>query len=194
MHWDNYTHVFFNKFPEELTETLMNYYRAYGIGEGVEPSWKQTTDSYSVGKWYPFSLKNKVLDWNGMSFGISFLVSYPNIGLYTVHTDRRRDFAFNVPIKVDNEKSKVLVMADDDLSKCGPMSTELGRDGHEGHYWHEAVESNFSNLNFQAPMLLNTSKPHSWTNYSNELRVVATLSAYRQFTVQDVYQAFKEYI
>ena len=190
----DWTHLYFNNFPKNVIELLEKYYHDYGIGKGINRenyiTWNPAAQAVS----YPFFIRDKTIKIKGINFYPFYFVSYPNSGKSPIHIDRLRTFGLNIPIKVDHNRSKTLVDDGHFFEKYGEPSIEI-EEGIEHYLWPEALESDMLSVDLDRPMLLNVSKPHGWTNYSNDIRVIASLGLVDPIlSLEQVYSALRIFI
>jgi hypothetical protein len=103
---------------------------------------------------------------------VLFLVSNPNSGVQSVHTDKSRNFSINFPIQVDPVK--------------GPFLCGYHRE-YKSYVWEETVivdgletnrfsyrEKDFEKVAVDQPLIVNTKIPHSWANDSDKHRIIGS--------------------
>lgn len=104
---------------------------------------------------------------------VSFFISDPNMGMATVHTDKSRSYSLNFPIQVDHSKSNYIAGLHEDLDKYkGKQFFTI--DGKTGTTY-DYTPDDFEEVPLTCLTLINTDIPHSWTNYSDDYRVVGSL-------------------
>lgn len=128
------------------------------------------------------NIKCKVLNYSQFKPEVNLFVSNPNIGMAVIHTDKSRYYSLNIPLIVDNSKSMFVAGRYLNLSEYSrPRLYRSNRpstfviDNKTGmRFSYEPDLYEFVKLS--SPILIDTKLPHSWTNYSNEFRIVASLS------------------
>lgn len=117
---------------------------------------------------------------------ISFLISKPNMGMAKVHIDKSRKFALNIPLKINHEKSSYIagkyVNIEDYTS---PKKFVI--DGKVGYTFDNYTPEQYEEIKILNPILINVSLPHSWTNYDDDYRVIASLT----FKTEDMKKALE---
>jgi len=212
----NFTNIKFNNFPEHYIHKLKDI--AWEVlDEGIlgdNPTYINPSKNIR------FIIKNFShipFEINGINFFVNYLITTPNAGMWYTHVDLGREFALNIPIQVNLDKGYVLVCKDGDYSKLGKLLDDVSevtpeieeiaknrwgvsdddfeeyvKSGKIMKIWINAKESDFEKIYIDKPMILNSQIPHSWVNYDNRFRVVASLSSYENFN--DILDGLKQFI
>jgi hypothetical protein len=164
-----FTYKLLKKFPTNIIHNITKVYEA-NI-KGKEPVLKNNVPNVQN------NLKIVLHNFGYMSSEfhneVSFLISEPNMGMAKVHIDKSRNFALNIPLKVNNEKSsyiagKFLNIEDYTDAKKFIIDGKIG-------YTFDYNPDQYEEVKISNPILINTSLPHSWTNYDDDYRVLASL-------------------
>ena len=107
--------------------------------------------------------------------GVSFIKNSPKCGLGVIHIDPDRSAVINIAIKYD-PKNSLFFMGDDtckerkmDASEILPMANPKAKR-------FEWESEKFRIYNLDKPVILNTKKPHTFGNWSDEERVLFSIS------------------
>lgn len=182
----NFTHIKYNNFPQHYLQEVFDMsvdYLPDGFldvdAEDVDEDLVLMMQGSKVGK-YTINIEN-------ILFALNVYVSHPAKKMFDVHKDRNRNIGLNFPIQVDPEKGYLLVMKDENynaLGECVEEPSKIKWDGKlisnslPGHRkWPYAKEEDMQKVRFDCPIMLNTSRPHSYVNYSNKFRIIASLNS-----------------
>lgn len=113
-----------------------------------------------------------VLDHPLLKNAVLFFISEPNSGVSNVHTDKSRDFSINFPIQVDPVKGPFLCGRHKEYKRYVWKETVI-LDGQESNQFGYR-EKDFEKVLLDQPILLSTKVPHTWANYSDKHRVIAS--------------------
>lgn len=156
-------------FPKDITD---------GISKRFFDSYSQhiTTIENQVSNIQPH-LRIITINWPvnlpGFYDYVSFFISDPKMGMATVHTDKSRSYSLNFPIQVDHNNSNYIAGIHTDLDRYKGKQT-FTLDGKTGTTYEYHPED-FEDVSLTGMTLINTSLPHSWTNFSSQYRVVGSL-------------------
>lgn len=204
----NFTHIKYNNFPDEIVKEIIaiannkfnnKFEQNINIFEIKEP---RPGENYTDP--IPF-YSNKIISLNGVDFKLLYLVSLRNSGMSCVHVDRNRNFGLNIPVQVDLIEGCTLVFEGDDYDRLGkfvttapwgppayPGETDISD---TGKFWLYAEEKEMTKVQLDKPILLNTGRPHSWINNSNNNRIIATLSVDEEiYNLDRVVEALNPFI
>ena len=198
----NFTHVKFNNFPEYYTNKIfdisMDYMPDGYYGVDVSEKAEELILMMQLNKIMSYSI-----DIEGIKFGVNVYISPPAKKMFDVHIDRTRKIGLNFPIQIDLEKGYTLVMKDDDYSKLGEPIPEVTKNIRFGgkslidkpgdKKWLDVDENVMEKVLMDKPILLNTGRPHSYVNYSNKFRIIASLNNSNE-DLQTIYSALKPFI
>ena len=130
---------------------------------------------------------------------VSFLMSKPNSGMAICHTDKSRDFAVNIPIRVNPDKGDFIAGRFESLSDYPKGELQFSEKSHTledfkkeyphyadpSHPWYvdrintglkwDYDEKYFENVKMYHPIFINTEMPHSYINDDDEWRVIGSL-------------------
>lgn len=197
----NFTHIKFNNFAEHYIQQIREISDDY-LPEGFLGVDTEEVDEELVLMIQKDKIGKYSINIEGIHFGVNVYISPPAKKMFDVHIDRDRKIGFNFPIQVDPEKGYLLVMKDDNYDALGEYISEtsnikwgdkfLSKDlpGHKK--WINAKESDFRKIKFDKPILLNTQRPHSYVNYSNQFRIIASLNTNKE--PDEVYQALSQFV
>ena len=198
----NFTYVKFNNFPEhylkEIFDMSLDYIPENFFGVDVDGDVNEELildmQLENLGK-YSITIEN-------IHFGLNVYISPPAKKMFDVHTDRDRNIGINFPIQVDPEKGYALVMKDDNYDVLGepisePPNIRFGdkflRKDRPGHNkWVNVNEDDMEKVIMDKPIMLNTTRPHSYVNYSNQFRILTSLNT--SMSPQKVAEVFKEFL
>lgn len=149
----------------------------------------------------PFVLRpeNNAYEINGVEFTVAFLSASPAKKMAKVHTDRIRKLGFNIPLQVDVPKGYTLIYTGNNYSELGNSTnqfawaidgfTDFGSRFFDGNFWPDAKEENLTKVFLDQPVIFNTKLPHSFVNYSNKPRILATLTPQKDIdNVNELYE------
>jgi len=119
-----------------------------------------------------FTEDQLILDHPLLKNAVLFFISKPNSGVSNVHTDKSRDFSINFPIQVDPVKGPFLCGLHKEYKRYIWKETVI-LDGQESNQFGYR-EKDFEKVLLDQPILLSTKVPHTWANYSDKHRVIAS--------------------
>lgn len=105
---------------------------------------------------------------------VLFLVSKPNSGLSSVHTDKSRDFSINLPIQVDPLLGSLLYGYHREYKSYKWTETVILNGLESNRFSYR--EKDFEKVSVDQPLILNTKFPHAWINNSDKHRVIGSFS------------------
>ena len=198
----NFSHIKFNNFPEyyiqKIFDMSMDYMPDGYFGVDVDEKAEELILIMQLDK-----MSSYTIDIEGIQFGLNVYISPPAKKMFDVHIDRTRKIGFNFPIQVDIEKGYTLVMKDDDYSILGEPIQEVTKNIIIGNKplvdkpgdkkWINVDENVMEKVLMDNPILLNTGRPHSYVNYSNKFRIIASLNNSNE-DLQTIYSALKPFI
>ena len=110
--------------------------------------------------------------------GLSFLINNPNTGLGPVHIDASRMCAINIPLEVDFINSCFFIENQECTER--PFHNQDGQ-LHPGTKRFLYEPQKYDYYNSREPVLMNTKKTHGFFNYSNNSRVLFSISFTRPY-------------
>ena len=193
----NFKYIVYPNLPQEYIEQLKDIAQS-AIPEGILGD--NSIIDYSE---YPqmFKCYGGPFDINGASFECRYLITKPNSGKFVTHTDGGRSYGLNIPIQVDFLKGYFLVYngedhSDDTYPELGnsikpfdrelppeiramfnaQTDEELYRSNSIGRFWwpHPKITL-FKKVTLNRPLLINAKLPHTFVNYGDTFRVIASL-------------------
>jgi hypothetical protein len=169
----HFSHTFLKNFPEEIVELVKQKYNEK-IGIKNVALIENTVKNIQSDRLKIVNMNCAILNYIEFKPIINFLISKPNMGRAIIHTDKSRGFSLNIPVIVDNKNSSFITGKYNDISKYGGYGKTIidGKSALDFKY----KEKDYEFIKLDYPILINTKIPHSWTNYANEYRVVASLS------------------
>lgn len=197
----DFTYVKYNNFPEHYLKEIFDMSLDY-IPEGFFGVEAKDVSKELILDMQLENLGKYIITIEDIQFGLNVYISPPAEKMFDVHIDRSRKMGVNFPIQVDPEKGYLLVMKDDNYDALGepvnePPNIRFGdkflRKDRPGHKkWVNVDESAMEKVKMDKPVMLNTARPHSYVNYSNQFRIIASLNTSQ--TAQQVYESFKLFL
>jgi hypothetical protein len=198
----NFTYVKYNNFPEHYTQKIFDISMDY-MGDGYLDIDVPEKDEELILMMQLDKMAAYSINIEGIKFGVNVYISPPAKKMFDVHIDRSRKIGLNFPIQVDLEKGYTLVMKDDDYSVLGEPLPEVTKNIRFGDRsledkpgdkkWVDVDENVMEKVLMDKPILLNTGRPHSYVNYSNKFRIIASLNNSNE-DLQTVYSALKPFL
>ena len=106
---------------------------------------------------------------------VSFIINSPNCGLGVIHIDPDRSAVINIAIKSDSENG-FFFMGDDDCKERKMTPKEMSKRTNPNAKRFEWAPEKFAIYNLNKPVILNAKKPHTFANWSDEERVLFSIS------------------
>lgn len=198
----NFSHIKFNNFSkyyiQKIFDMSMDYMPDGYFGVDVNEKAEELILIMQLDK-----MSSYTIDIEGIKFGLNVYISPPAKKMFDVHIDRTRKIGLNFPIQVDIEKGYALVMKDDDYSILGEPVPEVTKNIKIGNKplidkpgdkkWVNVDENVMEKVLMDNPILLNTGRPHSYVNYSNKFRIIASLNNSND-DLQTIYSALTPFL
>jgi hypothetical protein len=121
---------------------------------------------------------------------IMYIKNPARVGLGPIHVDVSRKCALNIPIQVNTNFSFIFIAKDEEKENCIKLSSNSGIPPQDPErydlyaenprfYHYEPEKYDFYDL--RSPALVNTQTPHSGANFSDEPRVLLSISFTQPF-------------
>lgn len=197
----NFTHIKYSNFPEHYLREVYDMSKDC-LPEGILGVEFENIDEEMVLVIQNNKFKNASITIENIHFGLNVYISQPAKKMFDVHIDRSRNIGINFPIQLDPNDGCLLVMKDDNYDalgnpieepsniKFGDVSIPKNTPGHRK--WPDAKEENMERVLFDKPVMLNTKRPHSYVNYTNKFRIIASLNT--KLSAKEVHENLKGFL
>jgi hypothetical protein len=187
----HFSHTFLKNFPGEIVELVkQKYYENFSNKNDLLIQNEVQNLNYKILK--AKNIYSEILNYKEFENNILFLISKPKMGMAIIHRDKSRIYTINIPIIVDHEKSDFVIGKHKNISDYGENKETIinGKKALAFNY----NEEDYQFIKLDYPILANTGIPHSWTNYSNKHRVIASLSFNNIDTYEEAFKLCEKWI